>query len=108
MVLLEKQKETPAMMKAAGTAWVSSDYIFTNEFGSHLVHSTVSRQCKQVLIAIGRPDANFHRLRHSYATIAIELGDDVKTVQKTLGHATEGFTLKVYTHVTEKNENSKR
>ena len=63
---------------------------------------TVSRQCKQGIIAIGRPDANFHRLRHSYATIAIELGDDLKTVQKTLGHATEGFTLKVYTHVTEK------
>lgn len=103
MTLLETQKETQALMKAAaGSAWEPSDYIFTNEFGGHLVHSTVSRQCKQILIAIGRPDANFHRLRHSYATIAIELGDDLKTVQKTLGHATEEFTLKVYTHVTEK------
>ena len=28
-------------------------------------------------------------------------GDDVKTVQKTLGHATPEFTLKVYAHVTD-------
>ncbi|MCI9481862.1 MAG: hypothetical protein HFF88_05775 [Oscillibacter sp.] len=33
--------------------------------------------------------------------MAIKNGDDVKTVQKNLGHATAAFTLKVYAHVTE-------
>lgn len=43
----------------------------------------------------------FHELRHSYAVAAIKSGDDIKTVQGNLGHATAAFTLDVYGHVTE-------
>ena len=42
----------------------------------------------------------FHGLRHTYATMAIKKGDDIKTVQENLGHATATFTLDVYGHVT--------
>lgn len=41
-----------------------------------------------------------HELRHTYATLAIKGGDDIKTVQENLGHATAAFTLDVYGHVT--------
>ena len=34
--------------------------------------------------------------------IAIESGDDIKTVQANLGHATASFTLDVYGHVSQK------
>jgi len=40
-------------------------------------------------------------LRHSYAVAALRAGDDVKTVQETLGHYTAAFTLDVYGHVSE-------
>jgi integrase len=40
-------------------------------------------------------------LRHSYAVAAIRAGDDIKTVQGNLGHATAAFTLDVYGHVTD-------
>jgi len=43
----------------------------------------------------------FHELRHSYAVAAIRSGDDIKTVQGNLGHATAAFTLDVYGHVTD-------
>ena len=46
-------------------------------------------------------DARFHDLRHSYAVAAIRAGDDIKTVQGNLGHATAAFTLDVYGHVTD-------
>ena len=46
------------------------------------------------------PDVRFHDLRHSYAVAAIRAGDDIKTVQGNLGHATAAFTLDVYGHVT--------
>lgn len=42
----------------------------------------------------------FHDLRHSYAVASIRAGDDIKTVQSNLGHATAAFTLDVYGHVT--------
>ena len=51
--------------------------------------------------SIGLPDARFHDLRHSYAVAALRAGDDIKTVQGNLGHATASFTLDVYGHVTE-------
>ena len=37
-------------------------------------------------------------MRHTFATNAIDLGIDIKTIQETLGHADPGFTLRVYGH----------
>ena len=37
----------------------------------------------------------------SYAVASIRSGDDIKTVQGNLGHATAAFTLDVYGHVTD-------
>ena len=45
-------------------------------------------------------DSGKSDLRHSYAVAAIKSGDDIKTVQENLGHATAAFTLDVYGHVT--------
>ena len=72
------------------------------ELGKHLMKQTVYRAYKKVVTEIGRPDARFHDLRHSYAVVAIRSGDDIKTVQGNLGHATAAFTLDVYGHVTDK------
>ena len=40
-------------------------------------------------------------LRHTFAVASIRAGDDIKTVQGNLGHATAAFTLDVYGHVTD-------
>ena len=42
----------------------------------------------------------FHGLRHTFATLAIQQGVDVKTVSNILGHYSAGFTLDTYAHVT--------
>ena len=86
----------------AGPLWVDNDLVFTDELGHHLTKPTVYRSFKKVAASIGRPDARFHDLRHSYAVAAIRSGDDIKTVQGNLGHATAAFTLDVYGHVTDK------
>ena len=38
---------------------------------------------------------------HSFAVVSLESGDDIKTVQTNLGHATSSFTLDVYGHVSQ-------
>ena len=102
MDLLKRQKAIQAEMRLkAGTAWENDDFVFTNECGHHFDNSTIYRAFKKAATAIGRPDARFHDLRHSYAVAAIQSGDDIKTVQSNLGHATAAFTLDVYGHVTE-------
>lgn len=76
--------------------------MFTDDLGKHLSASSVYKAFKRVMEKIGSPDTRFHDLRHSYAVAAIKSGDDIKTVQENLGHATAAFTLDVYGHVTEK------
>ena len=41
----------------------------------------------------------FHDLRHTFATLALQNGVDVKTVSGMLGHFSAGFTLDTYTHM---------
>lgn len=102
MSLLRRRRAIQAQQHLeAGPLWKDSDLVFTDELGRHLTKSSVYRSFKKIVAAIGRPDARFHDLRHSYAVAAIRSGDDIKTVQGNLGHATAAFTLDVYGHVTD-------
>lgn len=104
MAALKKQKSKQAQMHLlAGAAWENKDnLVFTNELGGHLTHMTVYKYFKDVVRDLGMEHVRFHDLRHSYAVAAIENGDDIKTVQENLGHATASFTLDVYGHVSQK------
>lgn len=75
--------------------------VFTNELGEYLNPNTVYNDYKKVVEKLGVPELRFHDLRHTYAVASIMAGDDMKTVQENLGHATASFTLDVYGHVTE-------
>ena len=44
----------------------------------------------------------FHNLRHTYATVLAENGLSPRYVQEMLGHSKLEFTLRYYTHITEK------
>lgn len=103
MEILYNRKQTQiADRLRAGSAWNNPDnLVFTNELGGHLVSWTVERKYKDIVTSIGRPDARFHDLRHSYAVASLSAGDDIKTLQENLGHATASFTLDVYGHVTD-------
>ena len=48
----------------------------------------------------GLPQVRFHDLRHTFATLALQNGVDIKTVSGMLGHFSAGFTLDTYAHVT--------
>ena len=55
---------------------------------------------KKILKDAGLPHIRFHDLRHTFATLALQNGVDVKTVSSMLGHYSAGFTLDIYAHVT--------
>lgn len=84
-----------------GECWSDTGFVFTDGLGQHLKPQTVYRDFKKVMEEIGSPATRFHDLRHSYAVAAIRSGDDIKTVQENLGHATAAFTLDIYGHVTD-------
>ena len=102
MQLLRRQKSRQAEWRLrAGPAWEDQDLVFTNELGGYLIPETVYKDFKKLVAAIGSPETRLHDLRHSYAVAAIKSGDDIKTVQENLGHASAVFTLDVYGHVTD-------
>lgn len=45
------------------------------------------------------PHIKFHDLRHTHATLLLQNGVDIKTIQKRLGHANINTTLNTYAHV---------
>ena len=96
----QKAKQSADRLKA-GKLWQDEGFVFTNEIGHHVSPHSVYHHYKRLVASIGFPEARFHDLRHSYAVAAIRSGDDIKTVQGNLGHATASFTLDVYGHVTE-------
>ena len=102
MKLLQAQKVQQARQRLmAGPAWEDSGLVFTNEFGRYISYRAIFDCFKRIVKRIGLPDARIHDLRHTYAVNCIRAGDDIKTVQSNLGHATAAFTLDVYGHFTD-------
>lgn len=68
-------------------------------------HAT-SKLNKKILKRAGLDESvRFHDLRHTYATMALENGVDVKTLSENLGHYEPTFTLMTYAHVSNKMQN---
>ncbi len=57
---------------------------------------------EKILEAAGIGHIRFHDLRHTFATLSLQNGVDVKTLSNTLGHYSAGFTLDTYTHATQR------
>ena len=101
-VLLKVKREQAERQLQYGGRWENTEgFVFTNESGRFLMYSTVYAHFKRCVKRIGIPETRFHDLRHTYATLALQQGVDVKTVSENLGHATVAFTLDVYAHVSE-------
>ena len=50
----------------------------------------------------GASDVRFHDLRHTFATLLLEAGEEPKAIQELLGHSTYSTTMDIYAHVTKK------
>ena len=101
-VLRHQRTKQLEQQLAAGALWDNSLHlVFTNDFGQPLNRRTVYKHLKRILLDCGMGNYTFHSLRHSFATISLENGDDIKTVQTNLGHYAASFTLKTYVHVSD-------
>lgn len=97
----EKEKQKQYMAKA-GDLWNNEmNLVFTNEIGRRYATTTVFHQFKEIVRKLGLPEVRFHDLRHTYATLSLENGSDIKTVSASMGHATTAFTMDRYGHVSQ-------
>lgn len=85
-------------------------FVFTDECGSPIRRTAFSAKVWQPAAkSAGLPDrTGFHGLRHFYASLLIRYGENVKTVQARLGHASASETLDTYSHLWPDNEDRTR
>ena len=69
--------------------------------GTYYDPKTVTHRLHRIQKRAGVPLIRFHDLRHSFATLSIEQGMDIKTISHMLGHTDAGFTMNTYMHVTD-------
>lgn len=100
---LQAQKRRQAELQLrAGPLWDNPHgLVFTNDAGGPLGQWAANHYFKLLAASVGIEGVRFHDTRHTYAVNAIRAGDDIKTVQGNLGHATAAFTLDKYGHFTE-------
>jgi len=78
----------------------NDEYVFPSPNGGPISPDSVNNMLHRVLDRAGIPRVRFHDMRHTFATLALQNGVDIKTVSGMLGHFSAGFTLDTYAHVT--------
>lgn len=73
-------------------------YVLTGRENCFIEPRTMQNRYKAILKVCGISNANFHTLRHTFATRCIEVGFDAKSLSEILGHANVSITLNRYVH----------
>ena len=76
----------------------STDFLFPSDKGNKIARdpNAVTRKVKRFMKNNGFPDMSPHDLRHSCATLLLNNGADIKSVQEILGHTNASTTLNFY------------
>lgn len=94
-------QETVDLLIQEHTKHPDNPYMFPSpKTGEMYSPDSIVRIHWKILKGAGLEHIRFHDLRHTFATVALQSGIDVKTVSSMLGHYDAGFTLRTYTHVT--------
>ena len=93
-------EDTVSVLKEQRRKVGSCPWVFPSPNGGPISPDSVLHMLHRVLKRAGLPKVRFHDLRHTFATLALQNGVDIKTVSGMLGHFSAGFTLDTYAHVT--------
>ncbi|HBT64531.1 MAG TPA: hypothetical protein DEB10_07730 [Ruminococcaceae bacterium] len=80
------------------------DFVFIGMKGKPIEPRVFYKYYQEVMKIADVEDANFHTLRHTFATRCIENGMDILMVSRTLGHSNISTTLNKYSHLLPKHQ----
>jgi integrase len=108
VAMLRRHRATQAEMKLRlGPGYVDEDYVFCRFDGRPHHPERFSREFERNQRYFNRdhpdqplPNINLHGLRHTWATLALSAGIEIKIVSERLNHSSTNITREIYTHVT--------
>ncbi|QDX92450.1 site-specific integrase [Brevibacillus laterosporus] len=74
--------------------------VIANELGIPVHPRSLTDNFRRLIKKSNVTKIRFHDLRHTHATILLQLGEHVKIVSERLGHSDASMTMNVYSHVT--------
>jgi integrase len=98
-VLGRHRNEQSSARRAWGPAWHETGLVFTQEDGSVIRPDFLTRQVRRLVVRAGLPIIRLHDLRHTSASLALQVGVPMKAVSERLGHSSTAITAGLYTHV---------
>ncbi len=84
--------------RAMGLDQIRPDYFILSNNIEPLDPRSYQKLFKKILAQAGVTTRKFHAIRHTFATRALELGVDIKTLSEMLGHSSVSITLNIYAH----------
>lgn len=91
----KRQMETKLQL---GPEFTDLDLVISTHKGTPMNQRSVSKDFYIVRDQLGLPKIRFHDLRHTHATLLLQLGENVKVISERLGHSSVNITLEVYAH----------
>lgn len=73
-------------------------FVLTGELNRYIEPRTMQNRFKRYTAESGIAKANYHSLRHTFATRCVEVGFEIKSLSEILGHADVNITLNRYVH----------
>jgi integrase len=84
---------------AGGSRWTDNNLVFPSLTGDYMSANLPTKTVKRCIRGTDiDPKLHAHSMRHSFASILIDSGANVKAVQDALGHSSSRMTLDTYTH----------
>jgi integrase len=83
----------------AGSKWKDTNLVFCNRTGGYTHQATLERQFYKYLSIADLPHMRFHDLRHSAASMLLQMRVPPKVVQEILGHSSIAITQDLYGHL---------
>ena len=98
--IFRRAKELEQQNRAAfGREYQENDYVFKWTDGHPYSPDYISHRFNRLLKKHGLPHIRFHELRHSCASLLIDMGFTLKDVQEWLGHSDIKMTANIYAHL---------
>ena len=97
---IHRKRQAEQRLKYSGL-WRDEDLVFPSKTGGPMSwNNLVRRNLKPLMRSAGLPKTTRpYDLRHTFATLMLEQGENPKVVQEVLGHSRITHTMDTYSHV---------